>query len=73
MARVTRVTNEGLAIMIESLDKKVDGVNTRLDVINGRSFKNSTDIAKMKGQSGVIAFFVSLITSIVGIYFGTKR
>jgi len=42
-------------------------------VINGRSFKNSTDIAKMKGQSGVIAFFVSLITSIVGIYFGTKR
>ena len=70
---MARVTNEGLAIMIESLDKKVDGVNTRLDVINGRSFKNSTDIAKMKGQSGVIAFFVSLITSIVGIYFGTKR
>jgi len=70
---MARVTNEGLAIMIESLDKKVDGVNIRLDVINGRSFKNSTDIAKMKGQSGVIAFFVSLITSIVGIYFGTKR
>jgi len=69
----TKVTNEGLAIMIGNIDKKVDGVNTRLDVLNGRTFKNSTDIAKMKGQSGVIAFVVSLITSIIGIYFGTKQ
>ena len=68
-----KVTNEGLAIMIGNIDKKVDGVNTRLDTLNDRTFKNSTDIAKMKGQSGVIAFFVSLATSIVGIYFGTKR
>jgi len=59
--------------IVKNTDKKVDEVNTRLDVLNGRSFKNSTDIAKMKGQSGVIAFVVSLITSILGIYFGTKR
>jgi len=68
-----KISHQSLAIMIGNLDKKVDGVNTRLDTLNGRTFKNSTDIAKMKGQSGVIAFFVSLITSIVGIYFGTKR
>ena len=59
--------------IVKNTDKKVDGVNTRLDTINGRSFKNSTDIAKMKGQSGVIAFVVSLIVSVVGIYFGTKK
>jgi len=70
---MAKVTNEGLAIMIGNIDKKVDGVNTRLDTLNGRTFKNSTDIAKMKGQSGVIAFVVSLITSIIGIYFGTKQ
>jgi len=70
---MARITNEGLAVMITAVDKKVDGVNTRLDTLNGRSFKNSTDIAKIKGQSGVIAFFVSLATSIIGIYFGTKR
>jgi len=68
-----KISHQSLAIMIGNLDKKVDGVNTRLDTLNGRTFKNSTDIAKMKGQSGVIAFFVSLATSIVGIYFGTKR
>jgi len=70
---MARVTNEGLAIMITAIDKKVDGVNIRLDKLNSRTFKNSTDIAKMKGQSGVIAFVVSLVTSIIGIYFGTKR
>ena len=68
-----RVTNEGLAIMIGNIDKKVDGINARLDTLNGRSFKNSTDIAKMKGISGAIAFIVSFVTSIIGIYFGTKQ
>jgi len=70
---MARITNEGLAIMITAIDKKVDGVNTKLDTLNGRSFKNSMDIAKMKGQSGVIAFVVSLITSVIGIYFGMKK
>ena len=68
-----RVSNEALAIMIGNVDKKVDGTNTRLDKLNGRSFKNSTDIAKMKGISGAIAFVVSFVTSIIGIYFGTKQ
>ena len=68
-----RITNAVLAEKIDSLNTNVTGINTRLDTLNGRSFKNSTDIAKMKGQSGVIAFFVSLITSIIGIYFGTKK
>ena len=35
---MTRVTNEGLAIMIDSLNKKIDGVNTRLDTLNDRTF-----------------------------------
>ena len=68
-----KISHQSLAIIIGNLDKKVDGVNTRLDTLNGRTFKNSTDIAKIKGQSGVIAFVVSLITSIIGIYYGTKQ
>jgi len=70
---MARITNEVLAGKIDAVNEKVDGTNTRLDTLNGRTFKNSTDIAKMKGQSGVIAFIVSLATSIAGIYFGTKR
>jgi len=67
-----RITNAELARMIESLDKNVTGINTRLDTLNNRTFKNSTDIAKIKGASGVIAFVVSFITSVIGIYFGAK-
>lgn len=68
-----RITNAVLATMIKSLNKNVDGINTRLDKLNGRSFKNSTDIAKMKGVSGAIAFIVSFVTSAIGIYWGTKQ
>jgi len=68
-----RITNAELARMIESLDKNVTGINTRLDKLNGRSFKNSTDIAHMKGISGVIAFVVSIVTTIIGVYWGTKQ
>jgi len=68
-----RITNAVLAEKIDSLNTNVTGINTRLDTLNGRSFKNSTDIAKMKGISGAIAFIVSFVTSILGIYFGTKR
>ena len=67
------ITNAAIAQMFDILDKKIDGVNTRLDILNGRTFKNSTDIAKMKGQTGVIAFTVSLITSLIGIYCGTRQ
>jgi len=68
-----RITNAELARMIESLDKNVTGINTRLDKLNGRSFKNSTDIAHIKGISGVIAFVVSIVTTIIGVYWGTKQ
>jgi len=68
-----RITNEGLSIMIGSLDKKVDEMVEQQKVQNGRTFKNSTDIAKMKGASGVIAFVVSFVTSAIGIYWGTKQ
>jgi len=68
-----RITNAELARMIGALDKNVDGINTRLDKLNGRSFKNSTDIAHMKGISGVIAFVVSIVTTIIGVYWGTKQ
>jgi len=67
-----RITNAVLAEKIDALDKNVTGINARLDKLNGRTFKNSTDIAKIKGQSGVIAFIVSLLTSILGVYFGVK-
>jgi len=67
-----RITNAVLAEKIDALDKNVTGINARLDKLNGRTFKNSTDIAKIKGQSGVIAFIVSLLTSIFGVYFGVK-
>ena len=70
---MARITNEGLSIMIGSLDKKVDEMVEQQKVQNGRTFKNSTDIAKMKGASGVIAFVVSFVTSIIGIYFGTRQ
>jgi len=65
-----RITNAVLAEKIDALDKNVTGINARLDKLNGRTFKNSTDIAKIKGQSGVIAFIVSPSTSTFGVYFG---
>lgn len=68
-----RITNAVLAEKIDSLNNNVTGINTRLDTLNGRTFKNSTDIARIKGASGVIAFIVSFITSVIGIYFGTKQ
>ena len=67
------ISNAEISRMFTTIDKKIDGVIDTQKVQNGRTFKNSTDIAKMKGQSGVIAFVVSLITSIIGIYFGTKQ
>ena len=70
---MARITNAVLAEKIDTLNKNVTGINTRLDTLNDRTFKNSTDIAKMKGASGVIAFVVSFVTTILGVYFGTKQ
>ena len=47
-------------------DKKID--------LQEREIKNNTiAIAGIKGASGVIAFVVSTITTLTGIYFSTKR
>ena len=62
------ISNAAIARMFDMLDKKIDdnfnGVNKRLDTINGRSFKNSTDIARMKGTSGAISACVSFGISV---------
>lgn len=63
---MARVSNETLAQMIKGVDEKADGINKRLDQLNNRSFKNSTDIARIKGASGVIAGVVSVIITIIG-------
>jgi len=68
-----RITNAVLAEKIDALDKNVTGINARLDKLNGRTFKNSTDIAKIKGASGVIAFVVSFLTTIFGVYWGIEQ
>ena len=60
-----RITNEVLG-------SKIDAVVEQMKIMNGRSFKNSTDIAKMKGVGIAIAFIVSTISAI-GAYFGIKQ
>jgi len=67
-----RITNAELARMIESLDKNVTGINTRLDKLNGRTFKNSTDIAKLKTSNGIIATFISMVVAGVISFIGWK-
>ena len=59
-----RITNEVLG-------SKIDAIVEQMKIQNGRSFKNSNDIAKMKGTGTAIAFIVSLIAAI-GAYFGIK-
>ena len=56
-----RVTNEALAAMITAVDGKVDDLNKKVATQNGRTFKNSTDIAKMKGIGGVIALIFTVV------------
>ena len=60
-----RITNEVLG-------SKIDGIVAQMKIQNGRSFKNSTDIAKMKGVGTTIAFVVSIVSAI-GAYFGIKQ
>ena len=60
-----RITNEVLA-------SKIDAIVDQMKIQNGRSFKNSTDIAKMKGVGLAIAFAVSVMSAI-GAYFGIKQ
>ncbi len=60
-----RITNGILAT-------KIDAIVEQMKIQNGRTFKNSTDIAKMKGVGLAVAFIVSAISAI-GAYFGIKQ
>ena len=62
---MARVTNE-------EIGRKVDLVVEQMKIQNGRTFKNSTDIAKMKGVGIAVAFVVSIISAI-GAYLGIKH
>jgi len=61
-----------LAEKIDTLDKNVTGINARLDKLNGRTFKNSTDIAKLKTSNGIIATFISMVVAGVISFIGWK-
>ena len=62
---MARITNEVLGT-------KIDAIVEQMKIQNGRSFKNSTDIAKMKGIGTAVAFVVSAL-SMLGAYFGIKQ
>jgi len=57
---MARITNETLAV-------KIDAIVEQMKIQNGRSFKNSTDIAKMKGVGTVIALIFTAICGYLGI------
>jgi len=67
-----RITNAVLAEKIDALDKNVTGINARLDKLNGRTFKNSTDIAKLKTSNGIVATFISMVVAGVISFIGWK-
>ena len=62
---MVRVTNE-------EIGRKVDAVVEQMKLQNGRTFKNSNDIAKMKGVGIAVAFVVSIVSAI-GAYFGVVK
>lgn len=42
-------------VTLQSLDLKIDGINNRLDVLNGRTTKNTDEIAQVKLERAVEA------------------
>ena len=72
-----RITNAVLAEKIENLKEYIVGHNEtqngRITLQEAKTEKNTVSIAGMKGASGVIAFVVSIVTTLTGIYFGMKR
>jgi len=72
-----RVTNEVLLEKIENLKEYIvernDNQDKKIALQEEKTEKNTVAIAGMKGASGVIAFVVSTITTLTGIYFGTKQ
>jgi len=72
-----RVTNLVLKEKIDNLKEYLVERNNlqdkRIALQEEKTEKNTVSIAGMKGASGVIAFVVSIITTLTGIYFGTKQ
>lgn len=72
-----RITNAVLSTKIDGLKEYLIERNNKQDIIieqnRKASNKNTVAIAGIKGASGAIAFFVSVITTITGVYFGTKQ
>ena len=72
-----RVTNLVLLEKINNLKEYLVERNNLQDKkieLQEQEIKNNTiAIAGIKGASGVIAFVVSTITTLTGIYFSTKR
>jgi len=72
-----RVTNAVLLEKIENLKEYIvernDNQDKRIEQQEKKTEKNTVAIAGMKGASGVIAFFVSVITTLTGIYLGIKK
>ena len=71
-----RITNLVLAEKIDNLKESNEKHNEiedrRITLLEAKTEKNTIAIAGIKGASGVIAFVVSIATTI-GVYFGTKQ
>lgn len=72
-----RVTNAVLLEKIENLKEYIiernDSQDKRIELQEEKTEKNTVAIAGMKGASGVIAFVVSVITTLTSIYLGIKK
>ena len=68
-----RVTNAVLYEMIKSVKEDTTEIKLNDKEKWKQINKNAQNISGMKGASGVIAFAVSVITTLTGIYFGTKQ
>lgn len=71
------VTNEVLLERINNLKEYLVERNNlqdkKIELQEQEIKDNTTAIAGIKGASGVIAFIVSTIIALIGVYFGTKR
>lgn len=67
-----RITNAVLAEKIDSLNQNVIGINQRLDKLNDRVYKNTTDIAKLKTSNGIISGFISMLVAGIISFLGWK-
>ena len=72
-----RITNLVLAEKIGNLKESIEERNKiedrRITLLEAKTEKNTVAIAGIKGASGVIAFIVSIGTTLLATYFGTKQ